>query len=230
MSDNRENICILGIETSGLTSGVAVSVNDQLLAYMSLNRKNIHSRRLAMMADQVLAHADLKYSDISAIALSAGPGSFTGLRIGYSLAKGLAHAMRVPIIQVPTLDIWAYQQGRSELPVLSVIDAHRQEIFCGLYHWNDESLQRDGEYRLLALQSLSGFLTRPTLVVGGDVPKLKEKIAEYGGDHARFPYPMITDPQNWGLQSLGHQKFLAGEISTAEECEPLYMRAFKGVM
>ena len=106
MSKTSRTNHILGIESSGMVSGACISLEDELVAQSILKVKNIHSRQLALLVEQLMDHLHLQYSDLAAVAVSAGPGSFTGLRIGYSLAKGIAHALNIPIIEVPTLDIW----------------------------------------------------------------------------------------------------------------------------
>lgn len=230
MKNKKEPVFILTIETSGLTSGVSIGRDGKLLAQMALNLKNIHSRKMALMLKQIMEDVNLEYRQLAAIALSAGPGSFTGLRIGYSLAKGLAHPLHIPLVEVPTLDVWAYQQGKTDLPVLALIDAHRGEIFCGLYRWKQDNLQREGDYRLLPLKDLPSVLTEPTLIVGGDAAQLREKILEICGQTARFSFPLLIQPENRALLHLAFLKYHAGESSTVEEAEPLYMRAFRGVM
>ena len=230
MKTNENPVYILGIESSGLTSAISISRDGQVLAQTSLNIKNIHSRLLAQMTERILAYTNVKAEDISALALSAGPGSFTGLRIGYSLAKGLAHGLNIPIVQVPTLNLWAYQHGEVEMPVLALIDAHRNEIFCALYRWHEGRMIQTGDYRLLPLNSLPEILDKPTVIVGGGALKLKEELRKVCGEDLIFPKPFRISPQSWALHDLAYQKFLDKEISPADACEPQYMRAFKGIM
>lgn len=221
---------LLGIETSGLACMVALSREGELLAQSSIYQKNIHSRRLAVLIDQLFRNLSLSSQQISAIGLSAGPGSFTGLRIGYSVAKGLAHSLNIPIVEVPTLDVWAYQHGETPLPVCAVINAHRQEIFCAQYRWEDGDLHRTGDYELIPLQSLSRRIITPTLFVGADVPPMREQIRKYCGEKAIFLVPPVIYPRAEALMTLTYRKYLSGETSLPETCEPRYMRAFKGVM
>ena len=176
-----KDIFILGIETSGMTSGVSISHNNILLGEISLNIKNIHSKNLANMVHELLNHCKIDNTDISAMALSAGPGSFTGLRIGYSLAKGIAHVQNIPIIEVPTLDIWAYQQSDPGIPIMAIIDARREELYCAKYHWQKMNLVRDLDYQLIEIDQISKILTEKTLIVGGDLTKVREKINRTGG-------------------------------------------------
>jgi tRNA threonylcarbamoyladenosine biosynthesis protein TsaB len=230
MANPEKEIYLLGIEASGLTSAVCISREDQLLGLILLNLKNIHSRKLSAITRQLLDHINLKFTDLSGIILSAGPGSFTGLRIGYSLAKGLAHPLNLPIVEVPTLDIWAHQHGRTDLPVLSIIDAHREEIFCAKYLWQGNELNGYDDFQLLPISSLKKYVTEKTLIVGNDLEKLKGKISELLGKKALFSFPLSRDPDCHSLCHLGYKKFVNQDTVTASDCEPRYMRAFKGVM
>ena len=221
---------LLGLETSGIVSGIGVSAEGNILGHISLAIKNIHSRRLALLVDQLLHHVDLSYDQLSAIVVSAGPGSFTGLRIGYSLAKGLAHALRIPIIEIPTLDIWAFQNGKTDRRVLSIIDAHRDEVFLAEYEWSGNECIRQTEYLISPISQISGMLDGRTILVGGDLGHLGRKFNEYYGKMTVIQTPLLKEPSSWALLQLGYGKFEKQEFSRVETCEPLYLRKFKGVM
>jgi tRNA threonylcarbamoyl adenosine modification protein YeaZ len=224
------SVSILGIESSGASSGISLSKNGFLIGQISFVIKNIHSRLLAISIDQILSFTNLDLKSISAIALSAGPGSFTGLRIGYSLAKGLAHVSSIPIIEIPTLDIYAYQNGETNLPVLSLLDAHRDEIFCSKYRWKNNYLVQEEKSHLRSVDDLNDVLLEPTEIVGAGVDIYKEKIQKYYGNLAIFSTISVNTPESWALQRLAYQKYLNGEKISADKCQPFYLRSFKGVM
>lgn len=228
--NNDKHIILLGLETSGLTSGVYLSLNNQLLAEMSLNVRNIHSRGIALFIEQVLKLTEIGYDQISAVVISAGPGSFTGLRIGYSVAKGLLHALQKPLIEVPTLDVWAYQQGRLNVPVFSFIDAHRQEIFYAFYRWEDQTLKRESDYQIMPFDELTKQITEKTFFVGPDVVRWRIPLQNLLGERALFAYPIQQQLQGWALLQLGYEKFMAGQFSDLHSCEPMYLRPFKGIL
>jgi len=225
-----KHIILLGLETSGLTSGVYLSLNNQLLAEMSLNVRNIHSRGIALFIEQVLKLTEIGYDQISAVVISAGPGSFTGLRIGYSVAKGMLHALQKPLIEVPTLDVWAYQQGRLNVPVFSFIDAHRQEIFYAFYRWEDQTLKRESDYQIMPFDELTKRITEKTFFVGPDVVRWRIPLQNSLGERALFAYPIQQQLQGWALLQLGYEKFMAGQFSDLHSCEPMYLRPFKGIL
>lgn len=230
MTDNSETTYLLAIETSGIASGVYVSRNKELLGQVTLYQKNIHSRRLSLSVQQLLQHLDLSLKDLQAIILSAGPGSFTGLRIGYSLAKGLAHASNLRILEIPTLDVWAYQVGQTGLPILSYIDAHREEIFFSCYEREQDRLKQTSDYRIIPLLNLPQMITGKTLISGGNLQMFREKFRNVLGNHAIFPQVCSRQAEGWALLALGYEKYKAGDFSQIENCEPLYLRSFKGVM
>jgi tRNA threonylcarbamoyladenosine biosynthesis protein TsaB len=230
MNRKESKIHLLALETSGLTSGVYLSNEDKLIGQITLHQRNIHSRKLAESVSQLLKLLDMRKADLSAIVLSAGPGSFTGLRIGYSLAKGMAHALKLPLVEIPTLDVWAYQYGETELPVFSFVDAHRDELFYALYHWSDQKLKRDTEYELCAFDEIDEKIKRPTMITGILLPEYQHRFTEILGDKAVFPKHNTNLLDGQALISLGFQKYNEGNFSPLESSEPLYMRAFKGIM
>jgi tRNA threonylcarbamoyladenosine biosynthesis protein TsaB len=226
----NEMIHLLALETSGLTSGVYLSAGDQLLGQITLNQKNIHSRKLAESVDQLLSLSEVDKKDLSGIVLSAGPGSFTGLRIGYSLGKGLAHALKIPLVEIPTLDIWAYQNGKTALPVFSFVDAHRDELFYAIYHWTDQAIDRKTEYGLCAFEDISKVIQSKTVITGAKLIEYQDRFISFLGEDAVFSTPLPGFPEGWALLSLGFKKYTEEKFSPPESCEPLYLRAFKGIM
>jgi tRNA threonylcarbamoyladenosine biosynthesis protein TsaB len=229
MNKKSKSVQLLGVETSSMISGVWISRNDRLLGQVSVAIPYVHSKRLALLVEQMLEHVEIAFPDLDALAISAGPGSFTGLRIGYSLVKGLAHSLNIPIVEVPTLDIWAYQEGPKSVPVLSLIDAHRDEIFYGQYRWENTDLNRISDFNLIHISELTEIIEQTTLLVGGDLVKLYEKISSLKSDKIILPLRLKSEPENWAFCELAFRRFMNGELSDIENSEPLYLRAFKGV-
>ncbi len=229
-TEEQKAVYLVGIESSGITCGVAISRNEQVLGELSLNIKNIHSEKLAPLIKEVLGMVSLTAQQLNGIVLSAGPGSFTGLRIGYSIAKGMAAALQIPIVEVPTLDTWAFQAAEQALPVLPVIDAHRGEVFCASYHWENRQLLRDGEYKLLQPERLREYLQTPVLLTGVDSTRLFPALSPFLPKGSRLLNHPASYLQCWALVALGYEKFQRGEFADAARCEPMYLRAFRGVL
>ena len=123
---------ILAIDSSGLVASVALLEDDTLLAEYTVNYKKTHSQTLLPMLDAIVQMIDLDLNSIDAIAVSKGPGSFTGLRIGSATAKGLGLALEKPLIEVPTVDALAYNLYDAEGLVVPMMDARRAQVYTGI--------------------------------------------------------------------------------------------------
>ena len=135
---------ILGLDSSGLVAGVAIVEDNVLLAEYTTNYKKTHSQTLLPMLAELREMIDLDMESIDAIAIAAGPGSFTGLRIGAATAKGLGLALDKPLVEVPTLEGLAYNLCGTDKLVCPLMDARRNQVYTGVYEF-----VRDGvEYRL----------------------------------------------------------------------------------
>ena len=123
---------ILGIESSSLVASAAVVENEVTLAEYTVNYKKTHSQTLLPMIDEMMRLLDMEPSAVDAIAVSGGPGSFTGLRIGSATAKGLGLALKKSLIHVPTLDAMAYGLFGASGLICPMMDARRQQVYTGI--------------------------------------------------------------------------------------------------
>lgn len=128
---------ILGIDSSGLVASAAVTVDDLLVSEFTVNNRQTHSQTLLPMIDRVVAMSGISLEELDGIAVSAGPGSFTGLRIGSSTAKGMALALGKPIIPVPTLEGLAYRLTYADGVVCPLMDARRNQVYTGIYRFGE---------------------------------------------------------------------------------------------
>ena len=124
---------ILALDSSGLVASVAVMQDDTLQAEYTVNYKKTHSQTLLPMLDEVAKMTELDLNTIDAIAISGGPGSFTGLRIGSATAKGLGLALKKPLIHIPTVDALAFNLYGVEKLICPIMDARRNQVYTGLY-------------------------------------------------------------------------------------------------
>ncbi len=129
---------ILAIDSSGLVASVAVVTEGAMLAEYTVNYKKTHSQTLLPMLDEIVKMIELELSEIDAIAVAKGPGSFTGLRIGSATAKGLGLALEKPLIGVPTVDALAYNLCGTDRVICPLMDARRNQVYTGLYKFKDE--------------------------------------------------------------------------------------------
>ena len=220
---------LLGLESSGPTCGVGLCAGESFLGAITLEAPHIHSRLLAPFCQRLLRDADLEPSRLSAIVVSLGPGSFTGLRIGFSLAKGLAHALNLPLIGVPTLEVWAFQLGEAYNPVLVVVDAHRGEVFAGLYRWESGRLILQGHLERLPIADLERLIQEPTWLTGPAASLVAHHPDLKLPEHLQRPLVQPPSVQMWALLQRGLARFNQQEFLDLDRSEPLYMRTFKGV-
>jgi tRNA threonylcarbamoyladenosine biosynthesis protein TsaB len=136
---------ILSIETSTTNCSVALAKNGQLIAMEEDDKKQYsHGEQLHLFIDKVIKQSDLKITDLNAIAISKGPGSYTGLRIGVSTAKGLCYALEIPLISISTLKILAKQveQHQTQFPIIPMIDARRMEVYTSVFNSKFKTLSK----------------------------------------------------------------------------------------
>ena len=124
---------ILGIDSSGMVASVAILQDDVIIAEYTMNHKKTHSETLLPMIDEIVKTSETKLEELDAIAVAAGPGSFTGLRIGAATAKGLAMAVDKPVIPIKTCEGLAYNMWGAEGLICPIIDARRNQVYTGLY-------------------------------------------------------------------------------------------------
>ena len=198
---------ILAIETATEICSAALVHQSSVISVHSLQEKNIHSEQLMILIDEVLKEASESVKKIDAIAVSIGPGSFTGLRIGLSTAKGLALSLERSIIAVPTLDGIAEQfrlenKNAGVKNFCSLIDAKRNEAFYAFYSIAENDISRESEFSI----------------------KLKEEIVAEAEQHgAEVKQPQIS-ASAIGLIAERRRKEL--EVSDFSYLEPLYLREF----
>ena len=220
---------ILAIETATSVCGVALIENKRIVGSRSTVEKNVHSEKLLPMVDELLAATGATLGGLKAIAVSIGPGSFTGLRIGLSTAKGMAMALNLPIIPVSTLD--ALAQHITDAGTLSsasticpLIDARRDEAFYAFYRVAEGRVFRISEH---AIASVSAILvqaaSRQGVIFGGD-GTVKLCAAAGEGSPFTFMQEIYCNPETVALLAERSEKFLSPEEYAM--LEPLYLRDF----
>lgn len=222
---------ILALDSSGLVASVALAEDDILIAEYTIQYKKTHSQTLLPMLEEIRDMVELELSTVDAIAVAAGPGSFTGLRIGSATAKGLAFAMEKPIIPVPTLEGLAYQMYGTDLLVCPIMDARRSQVYTGIYEFVDE---KDGyDMRVIKEQCATAFdeiaeelnrLGRKVIFLGDGVPVFKERMAQV----VLVPYTLAPAHRNRQsaacIAALGSVYYAQGRAVSGAEHVPEYLR------
>jgi tRNA threonylcarbamoyladenosine biosynthesis protein TsaB len=157
---------LLAIDTSTQVVGVALYDGTRVLSERIWTSKAFHTVELAPAIADMLDRSQVKFSEINSIAVALGPGSFTGLRIGLSLAKGMALARHLDIVGVPSLDILAAAQPPSKLPMVAILEAGRGRLIAGWYWWEKDHWVIHGEYEILTPEALAEKLTQPIILCG----------------------------------------------------------------
>ena len=216
---------ILGIETSSDRCDVSVcdvSGEDvRVLSQVHLTEKYCHSARLMPFVEQCLKESALHVKDLSVLAISIGPGSFTGLRIGLATVKALGLACNLPVVSIPTLDVLACGAKAISHDILVLCVARKTEFYAARYI--DQELV--GDYEVIQSGEVMNHVGQDTVIIGDACRVLQSELpnAPYCG--SEFEFPNSVD-----LCMLAHAKFKRDEIEDLENLVPLYIKSFAGVM
>lgn len=218
---------ILSIETATDVCSVAISDKETIINSISINERNVHSARLALLIKQMMTGSGKLFENLNAIAVSKGPGSFTGLRIGVSIAKGLAYGLDIPIIGINTLESIAYRatQQYSQTGIIwcPVIDARNNEAYFALYdHKLNEILAPDAG--LIDDNSFTEFENQGSLKFIGPAVD-SETLPKLLSSKADFIYYILPDAEN--IAKLAYIKYQEQKFDDITFFEPFYLRDFK---
>ena len=212
----------LGIETSTAVCSVALACDARVVVEYTLELGSHHSERLQPMVEMVLQEAGLDIGDLNGVAVAAGPGSFTGLRIGMGLAKGLCRGANLVFVRVSTLAAMAFGAGVEGMPVCPMLDARRGDVYAGVYDLvagNPISRMPD---RADAVSNWVTRLPRPVTVVGDGAWAHRDVIVDALGRDAYFA--TLGRPTAGAVALLGQARCERGEVDDAETAEPFYLR------
>jgi tRNA threonylcarbamoyladenosine biosynthesis protein TsaB len=218
-----EPLRVLGIETATQVCGVALCRGEQLIAESRLNIKNVHSEKLTRLISDLAAAANFHLKALDGIAVSIGPGSFTGLRIGLSVAKGLAFALESPLVPISTLEALAAHAPALEGTVCAVLSSRRNEIFAAVFERHGDRVVRKTEDKALALADLLNEVSGPALVVGSGT----HLVAELRQPHLKIAPPPFCLASPYAVARLGAEKLHRGETADIDALEPAYLKAFE---
>ena len=172
---------ILAIDTSTMVSGAAIATKDRLIAEVTMQLKLPQSQVLLGHIEDVLKIAHMDKKDLDGIAISIGPGSFTGLRIGLASAKMLSYALDIPVVTVSSLEAMAYHYPVPNIYIASVLDAQKNNAYFSLYEYNGKGFDEKKSICVMAFDEVIDFcskLDKPVIFVGDIAQKKADMIAE----------------------------------------------------
>ena len=209
------------IDTSTDTAGLALTQDDVILAELTWRCGQNHTTQLLPNLSYLLKQNNLDIKNTDCIIVARGPGSYNGLRVGISTAKGLAFSLNVPLIGINTLEAEAWQHAETGLPVCPVYNAGREEIATATYQKVDGLWQKIVEERLTTPDFLCAEISVKTLFCGEFIPKIVDKLKEKLGEKAVI-MPGIR--RAGFLAELGLKRFRAGDYDDTASLQPFYFR------
>ncbi len=220
---------ILQIETATASCSVALAKDGAVLAFKELNGRNLHAEVITRFIEEIVSSAGFSYNDLDAIAVSCGPGSYTGLRIGISTAKGLCFALDKPLIAIETLEAMAYgaanldeYKNRKDLHLCPMIDARRMEVYTAIFTTQGERVKPTSA-EIIDENSFYDILTNNKILFFGDGA---EKCAAVLGKNpnAVFLPGFINSAKD--LTQKAAEKFSKKEFEDVAYFEPYYLKDF----
>ena len=221
------------MDSSGLVASVAVvedgPAESVTVAEFTVNYKKTHSQTLLPMLDEVSGMIELDIDTIDAIAVAAGPGSFTGLRIGSATAKGLGLALKKPLIHVPTLHGLAYNLCGTGKVVCPIMDARRGQVYTGIFEFDGNELVVLEDQTAVSIEELGAKLAvydREIVFLGDGVPVFRKSLEEdiMAGKKISFAPAHLNRQRAAAVGALGIRYYKEGRLETAGEHQPDYLR------
>jgi tRNA threonylcarbamoyladenosine biosynthesis protein TsaB len=213
---------LLAIDTSTRALSLALHDGEQIIAELTWKSANYHTVELSPSVVSMLRQAGIAPADLKAIAVALGPGSFTGLRIGLAVAKGLALANKTPLIGVPTLDIVAASIGPEDIPLCVILQAGRGRICTGRYEWREGEWHADREPFISTWKELLADLATPTLFVG-EIDAGGAKLLRRRRSKAYTLAPAAGLRRAGFLAELGWERFKRNQLDDPATLAPIYL-------
>lgn len=215
---------ILGIDTSSPKGSLAITLKGKIISERTLPFKATYSKNFFLFLDSILTEANLELAEISAFAVSIGPGSFTGLRVGLSAALGLSLAQKKPVIPVDTLFAMAHTVPLTEYLICPIVDAKKGELYTSFFQYGkDGILLRRSEDLAITPETLLKKICHPTLFFGSGVETYGEVFRQKLGDLAIIKNS-FTKTTAASVAILGYEKAKKGVDLSLNQLKPKYIR------
>ena len=213
---------ILNLETATTNCSVSLAKQGELLNLKEQNSESYsHSEQLHVFIEEVLTEASITFKDLDAIAVSGGPGSYTGLRIGVSAAKGLCFSLDIPLIAISTLESMAHQKKVQDGFIVPVLDARRAEVYSAIFN-SSYQLVRKTAAEIIDENSFSEYAKKAKVYLLGSGAAKCEALL----NHSNFNFDHSVVPSAADMGSLSYQKFVKNEFEDVAYFEPYYLKDF----
>jgi len=214
----------LAIDTSSNIPSIALSHKGEILIELTWQSAQNHTVELTPNLLRLLQQAQIDQSSIEAIFVAKGPGSFNGLRVGISVAKGLAFSLHIPLLGISTLEVEAYPFAYTGLPLCPIHTAGRQEIATALYQQKHKQWHRLEEEHLTTVETLCQQIQQQTIFCGEIPPDIMGELRQNLGEQAIIPQGAVRLRRAGFLAMLAWQKLSTGEHDDLLTLQPLYLR------
>ena len=218
---------IIAIDSSSMVATVAVTTDGILNAEYTINHKKTHSQTLLPMIDEICKMTELDISTVDAIAISGGPGSYTGLRIGSATAKGFGLALNKPIINVPTMDALAYNMFSSSYIVCPIMDARRGQVYTGIYRFKGTKMEVLKNQCIMMIDKLIYELDKigmPVMFLGDGVDTQRNVIENIMATEYHFAPVSMNRQKASSVAALAELYYMEDRFEKARDHKPEYLR------
>ena len=218
---------ILAFDSTAKAASVAVSDDDKLLALYSIDNGLTQSELLLPMAENILKSLRLTFDDVELLAASVGPGSFTGVRIGVALVKGIAFGKNIPCVSVSTLDALAENLSGLCGVIVPCMDARRAQVYSATYRCRDGILEKLTPDRAISIVDLATELKEldgEKIYLCGDGYKTAKDGLERSGVHAQITPELLINENAYSVARVAKRMYESGEFTTDVEIAPTYLR------
>ena len=212
---------LLAVDTSTAYVGLAVYDGAQVIGEYIWQSNQHHTVELAPAVAELLARSGLTTENIQALGVALGPGSFTSLRVGLSLVKGLALARHLPLVGIPTLDIYAASQPASKLPLLAAIQAGRGRLAIGWYKSMKNGWQAKGPARVATVDMLIEEIQSPSIVCGEFSAQERQRLGQVETIKLASPAQSVRRPSV--LAELAWARWQNGDVDDEATLAPIYL-------
>jgi tRNA threonylcarbamoyl adenosine modification protein YeaZ len=214
----------LAIDTSTDTAGIAIAEGLNVLAELTWCCGQNHSVELMPRMTTLMEQSRIKFESVTGIVVATGPGSFNGLRVGVSTAKGIAFSLGVPVVGISTLEMTAYGHAETGLPVCPIINAGRSEVAAALFQQKDSGWEKITPEHITTVEMLCRETITKTIFCGELTQTVIDELTAKLGDKAIIPHPSARLRRTGYLAELGFKRLQAGSYDNPASLQPIYLR------